>query len=86
MAAAAMRRTETRGAHYRQDFPERNDDEWLANLYVRRVGGLDHVEKRPLVALDPASTLTATPAHAGLNTAGSASASSSTSSVTTGNR
>jgi fumarate reductase (CoM/CoB) subunit A len=54
MTAAALQRTETRGAHYRQDFPERNDDQWLANLYVRRDGDDDRVEKRPLVGSDPA--------------------------------
>lgn len=52
MSVAALRRTETRGAHYRQDFPHRNDDEWLANLYVRRSGEDDQVEKRPLVELE----------------------------------
>lgn len=52
MSAAALRRTETRGAHYRQDFPERNDDEWLANLYVQRSGDDDQVEKRPLVVAE----------------------------------
>lgn len=52
MTVAALARTETRGAHYRQDFPERNDDEWLANLYVCRSDGEDRVEKRPLVELE----------------------------------
>ena len=55
MVAAALTRTETRGAHYRQDFPERNDEEWLANLYVRRNGEDDEVEKRPLVGEDPSN-------------------------------
>ena len=49
MAAAALQRTETRGAHYRQDFPERNDADWSANLYVRKDGDWPRVEKRPLV-------------------------------------
>lgn len=73
MAASALRRTETRGAHYRQDFPERNDAEWRANLYVRRSGvgvdAVDVVEKRPLVALDSSTTLTVDPATAGLASA-----------------
>jgi succinate dehydrogenase / fumarate reductase, flavoprotein subunit len=31
-AAAALHRTESRGAQYRTDFPERNDDEWLKHI------------------------------------------------------
>jgi succinate dehydrogenase / fumarate reductase, flavoprotein subunit len=33
---AALHRTESRGAHYRTDFPERNDDEWLKHIDVTR--------------------------------------------------
>lgn len=33
---SALYRTESRGAHYREDFHERNDDEWLVNVYVRQ--------------------------------------------------
>jgi len=29
---AALTRTESRGSHYRDDFPERNDKEWLKNI------------------------------------------------------
>ncbi len=31
-AAAALHRTESRGAQYRTDFPERNDEEWLKHI------------------------------------------------------
>jgi len=31
---AALHRTESRGAHYRTDFAERNDDEWLKHVDV----------------------------------------------------
>ena len=31
---AALHRTESRGAHYRTDFPERNDEEWLKHIDV----------------------------------------------------
>jgi succinate dehydrogenase / fumarate reductase, flavoprotein subunit len=29
---AAIHRTESRGAQFRTDFPERNDDEWLKHI------------------------------------------------------
>jgi succinate dehydrogenase/fumarate reductase flavoprotein subunit len=63
MAAAALQRTETRGAHYRQDFPERNDEDWSANLYVRKDGDRVRVEKRPLV-LETAAPAQPVPATA----------------------
>jgi succinate dehydrogenase / fumarate reductase flavoprotein subunit len=34
--AAALHRTESRGAQYRTDFPERNDDEWLKHIDLTR--------------------------------------------------
>ena len=51
MASAALTRTETRGAHYRQDFPKADDTDWLANLYVRRDRDRSKIEKRPVVTL-----------------------------------
>ncbi|MEX1367076.1 MAG: FAD-binding protein [Nannocystaceae bacterium] len=33
---AALMRTESRGAHYRSDYPERNDEEWLSNIFASR--------------------------------------------------
>jgi len=33
---AALHRTESRGAQYRTDFPERNDDEWLKHIDLTR--------------------------------------------------
>jgi fumarate reductase (CoM/CoB) subunit A len=51
MASAALTRTETRGSHYRQDFPEGNDGDWVANLYVCRDDGRPKVKKRPVVSL-----------------------------------
>jgi succinate dehydrogenase / fumarate reductase flavoprotein subunit len=31
---SAIHRTESRGAHYRTDFPERNDEEWLKHINI----------------------------------------------------
>jgi succinate dehydrogenase / fumarate reductase flavoprotein subunit len=36
---SALERRESRGAQYRTDFPERNDDEWLKHINVRVNGG-----------------------------------------------
>lgn len=33
---AALMRTESRGSHYRSDYPERNDEEWLSNIFASR--------------------------------------------------
>ncbi|MDD4858854.1 MAG: FAD-binding protein [Dehalococcoidales bacterium] len=35
---AALERTESRGAHYRSDFPHQDDARWLQNIIVRRSG------------------------------------------------
>jgi L-aspartate oxidase len=39
LAAAALRREETRGSHWRQDFPDRDDTAWRAHLVTRLVDG-----------------------------------------------
>jgi len=36
MALTALTRTESRGAHYRSDYPTRDDKNWLKNIMVYR--------------------------------------------------
>lgn len=44
---AALMRTESRGVHYRDDFPERNDREWMKTIVLRKSGGEIGVEVSP---------------------------------------
>jgi succinate dehydrogenase / fumarate reductase, flavoprotein subunit len=39
----AIERTESRGAQFRTDFPERNDDEWLKHIDLRVNGGTPEI-------------------------------------------
>jgi L-aspartate oxidase len=42
LAEAALHRQETRGSHWREDFPERDDDHWAGHFDTRLVrGGID---------------------------------------------
>ena len=43
MLLGALERKESRGAQYRTDFPERNDDEWLKHINVSRNGGAPEI-------------------------------------------
>jgi succinate dehydrogenase/fumarate reductase flavoprotein subunit len=38
MALAALRRAESRGVHYRRDYPRTDDRRWRAHLVLRRNG------------------------------------------------
>jgi L-aspartate oxidase len=39
LAGAALEREETRGSHWRQDFPDRDDEHWRVHLVTRLVDG-----------------------------------------------
>ena len=48
-AIAAIHRTESRGAHFRTDFPERNDEEWLKHINLTLGGeGEPHISYSPV--------------------------------------
>ena len=36
--SAGLTRQESRGAHYREDFPARDDDKWLVNIVFKKHG------------------------------------------------
>ncbi|MFC1902891.1 FAD-binding protein [Chloroflexota bacterium] len=47
VSRAAKLREESRGAHYRTDFPYRDDRKWLANIFIRNQGGQMELEVKP---------------------------------------
>ncbi|MDQ2676729.1 MAG: FAD-binding protein, partial [Actinomycetota bacterium] len=49
---AALERKESRGAQFRTDFPERNDDEWLKHIDVSLNGGGPEIEYSPVTITD----------------------------------
>jgi succinate dehydrogenase/fumarate reductase flavoprotein subunit len=48
MLRSSIFRTESRGGHYREDCPRRNDPDWLADVTIRDKGGAMEVVKEPL--------------------------------------
>ncbi len=47
--ASALYRTESRGAHFRSDYPKPNDDRWLKHtLFLREQDGSFHTSTRPV--------------------------------------
>ena len=47
-ARSALARTESRGVHYREDFPQTDNDEWLKESVVLRAGEGFEIAHRPV--------------------------------------
>ncbi len=49
VGSSALRRRESRGAHYRKDFPRKNDREYLKNIYIKREKGEAKIYERSVL-------------------------------------
>lgn len=47
----ALSRQESRGAHYRSDYPRRDDEDWRFNLIIRKKEGRMTLTKAPIVGV-----------------------------------
>lgn len=47
-ARSALERAESRGVHYREDFPDTDNDEWLQEIVLKSHNGDMEVSKRPV--------------------------------------
>ena len=61
IAGGALARTESRGAHFRRDYPLRNDRDWLKRTLVRWPADL----AKPLFSYEPVGMLDLPPGHRG---------------------
>jgi succinate dehydrogenase/fumarate reductase flavoprotein subunit len=48
IGAAALERKESRGAHYRSDFPKKNNRDCLKNFFIKRTKGKTKIYDRPV--------------------------------------
>jgi succinate dehydrogenase/fumarate reductase flavoprotein subunit len=46
---SALERKESRGAHYRSDFPKKNNREYLKNFFIKREKGEIRIYERPVI-------------------------------------
>ena len=61
VAKGALLRTESRGGHSREDYPERNDKEWLNRTLARWPEGAEE----PEISYEPVGLLESPPGHRG---------------------
>jgi fumarate reductase flavoprotein subunit len=65
-AAGALARKESRGAHHRTDYPQRNDAEWLNRTLARWQPGAES----PELSYEPVGLLDLPPGHRGYGASG----------------
>ncbi len=65
VAMGALARTESRGAHSREDYPLRDDENWLNRTLARWAPG----EARPSLSYEPVGLMSVPPGHRGYGSA-----------------
>ncbi|HJX23596.1 MAG TPA: hypothetical protein VJ574_04195, partial [Candidatus Bathyarchaeia archaeon] len=49
LARASLHRAESRGAHFRSDYPNQDDDNWLKNVIIAKEGDRLRITERDVV-------------------------------------